>query len=126
MSSGGGNSFFESLLDVGLQVGTSGIVGYKSDDGGLGAGIIGQPIVDVTKEVTGASAAEEANKQARERFEQEKADTLTARAEVKAQTAADQLAASRGAAGARAGRTSTGTTSRASNLGGDERDFLGL
>ena len=126
MSSGGGNSFFESVLDVGLQLGTGGLAGYKSEEGGLGAGITGQPIVDITKEVTGASAAEEANKQARERFEQEKADRLTARGEAKAKTAAEQLTASRQAGGVRAGTPSRTPTTRTSNLGGDERDFLGL
>ena len=110
MSSGGGNSLFESLVDVGLQVGTAGLVGVKSEEGGLSAGVTGKPVVKGVKDVTGATAAEEANKLARDRFEQERADIVTARGEAKSQTAADQLAASRQAGGARAGRAGTSKT----------------
>lgn len=128
-STGGGNSFFESVLDVGLQLGTFGLVGFKDDEGGLSAGITGEPLVDVLKDVTGATAAEEANQLARQSMEEAKAAELQAREDARSQTAANQIAASRRA---QALRTPSGTgapstsPSAIGGVTGDERDFLGV
>lgn len=124
MCGGTGNSFLETLTNVVLQTGTLGALGFESDKG-LTPGITGEVVVDVTKELTGASAAEEANKLAREQFEEERATALAERETAKAQTAAEQLAISRQAGSVRAGGArATGT--RFSTLGGQEGDFLGL
>lgn len=124
-SSGGGNSFIESLVDIGSQYFTYGTVGYKSDEGGISPGIVGQAAIDITKDLTGASAAEEANKLATEQFQEEKTAALQQREDAKAQTAAEQLSISRQASASRAGGIRP-TGSRSSGLGGEERDFLGL
>jgi len=125
-STGGGNSFIESVVDVATQIGTGGLVGYKSDDGGLGAGLFGKPLVKGAKEITGAAAAEEANELARQQLEEERATALKEREEARAQTAREQLKASRGAAASRrGGQTLTGTRTGAGTIG-DEEDFLGL
>lgn len=123
-STGGGNSFFESVVDVVLQNATFGAAGFKSDEGGVGAGITGKPAINLVKEVTGANAAEEANEDARARFESEKDQALQDRSNAQAQNAANQLQASRSAGAVRSG--SVPKTNRSSNLGSDERDFLGL
>ena len=135
-STGGGNSLLESMADVALQTATAGFAGYKGDEG-VGLGVKGKlakkgvgAIGEGLKEVTGAAAAEEANKLARQQMEENKAQMLQERENLKAQNAARQIAASRQAASVRS--TSTGPrgattrTSLKSNLGGDERDFLGL
>lgn len=125
MSTGGGNSFFESALDVGLNYFSLGTAGFKSDEGGLGAhGITSQGL----KEVTGAKQAEEANDDARNRFAAEKAAADKQRKDNIADSAANELKKSRSAASARGGvsNPSSSGQSRFSNLGSDESDFLGL
>ena len=122
-----GNSVFESFVDIAAQTLSGGVVGYKSDGGGFGAsGITTKGL----KEVTGAKAAEEANEMAREQAEEAKAQILKDREDAKNLNAADQLAKSRKASTVRSTATSRSSSSvgRSSinNLGGEERDFLGL
>jgi hypothetical protein len=127
VSTGGGNSFFESTLDIVAQAFTGGAIGFKSDEGGLGVGVTGEVGVDTFKEITGAAAAEEANADARKRFEEEKAASDKQRADNVAQSAANELQKSRSAASARGGVSgSSKGQSRFSSLGNDESDFLGL
>ena len=124
MSSGGGNSFFESAIDVVANAYSLGTVGFESDSGGFGAN---GPTVDVLKDVTGATAAEEANKAASDRFASEKAASDKQRTDNIAQSAANELQKSRSAASGRGGVSgSSRGISRFSNLGTDEEDFLGL
>ena len=125
MSTGGGNSFFESALDVGLNYFSAGTAGFKSDEGGIGAnGITTQGL----KDITGATAAEEANKAASDRFAAEKVAAEEQRKQNQAQSAANELQKSRSASSARGGVSSPSSTgqSRFSSLGSDEADFLGL
>lgn len=127
MSTGGGNSFFESFIDVGTNLFSLGSLGYKSDEGGYGAGVYGKKGIEATKEVTGANAAEEANEQARQRFEEEKTASEKQRSDNIALSAAKELQKSRSAASARGGVSgSSKGQSRFSSLGSDEADFLGL
>ena len=117
--------FVDDTLNVVTQLGTWGSVGFE--DGGFKKGVITDATIDVTKELTGAAAAEDANAVAREQFEQQKAAAAKERKEAKAQSAQEQITASRLAGGARAGKsTSKSSASRFSSLGGDEQDFLGL
>lgn len=139
--SDGGKALGDLSLDVASQFLTGGAVSYK--DGKFGTGlsqkVLSQteqgtdlsfetlPGTKLLKDVTGATAAEEATAESRLRFEEEKADALKAREDAKAQTAAERLSASRKGASIRGGTSSTSTsTSRSSSLGQDERDFLGL
>lgn len=128
---GSGNSVFEDIVNVVTQVSTGGLVGFESDKGGLTGGVTTRGVVNVVepviKDITGATALEEANRQARSRFEEEKAAALKQRKEVKSDTARQQLIASRLAAGVRrGGGAAGGKGSRATKLGSDESDFLGL
>lgn len=84
--------------------------------------------LDVVKDITGANAAEDANKLARDQFEQGKADILSEKELAREKNAAAQLKASNLAGGLRRGRKSSSPTKTASApaLGSDERDFLGL
>lgn len=128
-STGGGNSFFESLLDVAISLPSFGFAGYKSDEGGLTTGYSTNAIVNTGKELTGAKAAEEANDLARQEIQNAKDQALTDRENAQASNAADQLSKSRKAGNLRktTGKSSTpGASSINSNLGQDERDFLGL
>ena len=122
MSTGGGNSF----LDIAAQVLTGGVMGFDED--GVKVGITAQPGIDVFKEVTGAKAAEEANEDARKRFEEEKANAEQNRKDNSALSARAELQKSRSAGNARGGVKSSASrgNSRFSDLGTDEQDFLGL
>lgn len=129
MSSGTGVSAIDDVLNVALNFSTGGLAGFGEDGAGLGA--LGKPAVeagvDGLKEITGAKAAEEANAQTRKRFEEEKAKAAQDRLDAQAQSAANQLAASRSAEATRGGVSSQPKgTSRFSSLGSDEEDFLGL
>ena len=128
MSTGGGNSFLESALDIGINVATGGGFGYKDDKGGVTWGEILGPTMEGIKEVTGAKAAEEANEDARKRFTEEKANAEQKRKDNQALSARDELQKSRSAGNARGGVKSSASkgNSRFSDLGTDEQDFLGL
>lgn len=122
MSSGTGVGFLDDVVNVATQISTAGTVGYGKQ--GVKKGITTEAAVDVTKEITGAKAAEEANAMARDQFnlatEQAKQDRLNS------QTAAKngQIAASNSAGAARGSASST--TKRANTPVGDVSDFLGL
>jgi hypothetical protein len=135
--SGGGN-FFENLisdvLNLGLQSGTGGLLGFQ--DGQIGNGVstdilknTGKGVVSGVKEVTGAKAAEEANKLAREQFEKQKTDILNERDEAIQKTALNEQNKSQMAQAVRSKGTNTGGAGGvfgSSSLGSYERDFLGL
>jgi len=122
---GDAGDFLEKGLDIVTQLGTFGTVGFE--DGAFGKGVTTKQVKSTLKDVTGATAAEEATEQARERFEEEKKAAGKQREEIKAQTARDQLVASRLAGGARrAGATTAGKGKKSTSLGSDTSDFLGL
>jgi hypothetical protein len=135
--SGEGNFFENFMTDVtnyGLQALTVGTVGYngKTLDNGVATNAHREgrrAAMNGLKEVTGANAAEEANRQARAQFEQSKIDAEAARAESIAQVGRDQVQQSRTAGAARnATRSSAnkGTAVSSYSLGADEKDYLGL
>jgi hypothetical protein len=135
--SGKGN-FFENLgndfINFSTQMGTGGYLGYE--DGKISNGATtnlfkktGKETVSGLKEITGAKAAEEANLQARQQFEETKANAQAARVEAQQQLAKDQLQQSNIAGAARAKRTTSANKGQpvpGVTLGADERDFLGL
>lgn len=124
------DDFLETVLDVATNVGTFGTIGY--DDGKFGKGLNSEFIVDTLKDITGASAVEEANAQAEKRVNDEKQRDLERRKEAKNQSGRNQIRLSRLAGRGRGGgRTAASTSggiggSRFSQLGDDEQDFLGL
>ena len=67
MSQGSGTNIFEDFINFGTQIATIGTLGF--DQNGFKGGVT----VDATKEITGAAAAEEANKLARQQYEEQKA-----------------------------------------------------
>jgi hypothetical protein len=124
-------NFFENVLNdvinLGVQYSTYGLVGVK--DGKVTTGVTSGTALRGMKEITGAKAAEDANKLARDQFENSKAEALAQREESVRQTGREQLQQSRTAGAARA--TAQSTTNRGQafgsfSLGGDEKDFLGL
>lgn len=123
MSSGTGSGFIDDVLNVGLQIGTAGFVGYGEE------GFQGGYSAEAIKEVTGANAAEEANKLAREQFEEETAQALEDRQNQITQNRQRQTQASQTAGAVRnrstTSNSSSSSTTNTSNLGG-ETDFLGL
>ena len=122
-----GNSVFEDIINVFTQASTFGAVGFEADNGGITSGVTTDFIGEGVKEVTGVNAAEDANKLAREQFEQNKADILAAKEDERRQNAADQLKSSNLAAGVRR-RSSKSTVGAGSSstVGTGEKDFLGL
>ena len=128
MSSSG--NFLEDIVNVVTQVSTAGLVGYEG--GKIGAGVTTKESFNVVKELTGASAAEDANKAAEKNLREQKALAEQDRKEQTAQHAKEQLIASKQAGGARRS-TSKKASAKGSiapkaqtNLGSDEQDFLGL
>ena len=118
-------SEIEDVIDVVVQVGTGGTVGFG--EGGLKKGVTTKVVESTIKDITGASALEAANADAKQRFEEEKASRLKEREESKTRVAREQRTKSKLAAGARSGGgTTAGKGSQISKLGSDERDFLGL
>ena len=114
----------EDLLDAGINIGTGGIVGYK--DGKLRKGVATRITESSLKDVTGATAAEEANKDARAQFEEQKKAAADQRSESQAKFAQDQIRKSKLAGGSKAGGRATTAGAKKSFLGSDEQDFLGL
>ena len=124
MCGGSAENFFESTADVLLEGTTGGLLGMEN--GRVGEGEVTKIGVDILKEVTGVKAAEEANKMAREQFEEEKARLAKERKDAKAASAAEQLRQSR-QAGSMRGTTSSGRpTGLKYGMMDEERDFLGL
>lgn len=132
MGSGTGSGILDSTINYATTIFTGGSVGFDDDGFGTSSGVIsdgGDSLVKKPiKDLTGATAAEEANEDARKRFEEEKAVAADQKKQNQAQSAANQLAASRSASSARGGvsNPSSSGQSRFSNLGSDESDFLGL
>lgn len=122
MSSGTGFSGLDDLLNVVTNISTSGLVGYN--DKGFKAGVTGKPIVEGTKEITGAKAAEEANQLAREQFLQSVEQAKKDREESIVIGQRNQISASQDAATARS-KIKTNTTKSVDKIG-DVTDFLGL
>lgn len=120
--------FIDNTINAATQVSTAGTVGYKGGSFGTNKGVVTSGVKDVVKDITGATAAEEANKLARQQFEQAKADAEKARKDAEIQSARDQVTASRLAGGVRGGISTVAPkgASRFSTLGSDEKDFLGL
>ena len=136
MLSGKGN-FFENVIhdvvNASIQGVTAGVLGYE--DGKISNGYStniakssGKAIVSGVKEVTGAKAAEQANDLARQQVAEAKAEAMKAREEAQARTARDQMTQSQVAATARNANTNKKSTAMlvGSQLGADEKDFLGL
>jgi hypothetical protein len=123
----------EAALNIATNIGTAGTVGYGEDGFGVKSGFATGSALDITKEITGANALEEANRLAREQVTEEKARETQRREDVRSQTARDQLQASRSAAsvrgrlpGSRTNTQSGKATASFSILGQEERDFLWL
>lgn len=132
---GGSNSVVDDIVSGATQIATGGLVDYNPGENKIKGGVVTDTVVKGLKDISGASAAEEANKQARKQFEAEKQARLNQEKEAQARTARDQMAASRRAASVRKsgkGKSSAskgaglGNSQAVSNLGSDEKDFLGL
>lgn len=89
---------------------------------------------DLVKDVTGATAAEEANKAAEQNLKEQKAAAEADRVAGQQQFAKEQLIKSKQAGGQRRSTNSSRSTATpkavktlaTNNLGSDEQDFLGL
>lgn len=121
--SGSNSNPLEDVLNVATQWSTLGLVGY--DKKGFKAGVTGEPIVEGTKEITGAAAAEEANAMAREQFEQQTAAANQDRENAKIANQRANLTASQTASAARNISTKNNKKSSSTPIG-DVTDFLGI
>lgn len=126
MSSDGIEEFGVNVADISTQLATLGVVGFEKD--GFKAGVTGEAAIDATKEVTGAAAAEEANEMARQQIEERKAQLEKERQDAITAQGNRARAASNASPAARRSGTSniSFNPSSFSDLGSDERDFLGL
>jgi len=112
-----------STVNVVTNVATAGLVGYEN--GGLKAGVTGQVALDTTKDLTGATAAEEANDMARQQFEQQTADALKVRQDNILANQRNQTALSNAAGSSR--NSNIGTPQKTTKtITGDVSDFLGV
>ena len=128
-------NILESALDIAVGGVTLGLAGYDKDKGitgGVSTEVLkqtGKAVSEPLKEITGAKAAEEATKLARQRLDDQKLRAAEARENARLQSFQDKLKASRAAQAARGGRTdsqsSVSKNSQYSSLGG-QGDFLGL
>lgn len=129
MSSGG--NVGEDILNVATNFLSVGLVGYDGENGGfdMSKGLVTKNATPIIKDITGATAAEEANADARARYEEEKANALREREQALNDNAVRQLQASRSGNSSRSATSTSnsrnGRASMFSDLGG-ERDFLGL
>jgi len=121
VSGGTGIDVLDDFINVNTQLATAGLVGYGKD--GAKAGVTGKPVVKGVKEVTGATAAEEANALARDQFEKSTEDALKNRQNAQLQNQQNQIKASQEAGSSTVRRATTNKT--ATPLGGTT-DFLGL
>lgn len=90
----------------------------------MSEGVVGEHVVEGTKEITGANAAEEANEIAREQYEAEQEAAKQALANQQQADKARNLQASQNSTAGRSATTST--ANRTVNLSGGATDFLGL
>lgn len=113
----------DEALNVTTNLASFGLLGFG--DEGVQPGVTGEKVVEGTKEITGAAAAEEANEIARQEIEQAREQREKDIANQRSLQRNRQIAASRAAGAA---RRSTTSTSQGSDLGsgGIESDFLGL
>lgn len=126
MSSGTGSGILDDVVNGATQLTTFGLAGYGS--GGLKTGVTGTPAVAGLKDITGATAAEEANAQARDQFNQNTAAAATDRSNAQLQDQRNQIASSQSAAAAVATSSANpnNNTSGGKRITGDVSDFLGL
>jgi len=115
------NNPIDGTINLVANASTGGLLGYEK--GGFKAGVTGQPIMEGTKEITGAKAAEEANKMAREQFDKSVVDANTDRQNAIKQKQNNQINASLNAGQARS--TANKKTNTTKPLG-DVTDFLGI
>lgn len=129
------NNLGDDLLNGTVQAMTGGFVGVE--DGKVSNGVMsnvaksaGKSVLSGVKTITGAKAAEDANKIATQQFEEQKASAIADRQESYRQAGLQQVQASQQASAARSTSRSAAATSNtnkgAFNLGGDEKDFLGV
>lgn len=134
--SGKGNFFdnlFSDVANYTVNTATAGLLGYEN--GRIGNGVTtntlreaGRATRDGIKEITGASAAEEANAQARAQYEQARADAEAARVEQQNRIAQSEITKSRSAQRSRSTQSRTRTSGGygSFSISQDEQDFLGL
>lgn len=133
-SSNSDNSFIEKGIDAVSNFFTLGTVGYQSGKGlSTDEGMwkkAGEAGLKGLKDVTGATAMEQANKDAQAQIANAKAEAEAQRKQALDDTARDSMAKSRLAGSARATNVNTNANSStmkaSSKLGSDERDFLGI
>lgn len=120
MSQGSGTNIFEDFINMGTQIATLGTLGF--DQNGFKGGVT----VDATKEITGAAAAEEANKLARQQYEEQKAALEEQRQNKINQDKNNQIAASNASTSNKSSSSTsaTGVVNTYNNPG--QTDFLGL
>lgn len=121
MSSGTGGPL-DDLLNVATQISSFGLVGFG--DKGVKKGVVSDVGIKGVKDITGATAAEEANQMARDQFEQQTAATKQDRLNAQTANKNANIAASNGVGAMR----STGTKNNKSSSAniGDVKDFLGI
>ena len=139
-----GGDFVDDAVDAVLAGASGGAVGYQN--GKVGTGYIQKnisgtekgtklsigtlPLTGQYKKLTGVTAKEEALELQKQAVEDAQAKGLQDRADAQAANAANQLAASRSAGTIRKSGGSGGSSNKRSsvnsNLGGNDRDFLGL
>lgn len=137
-STSGKGNFFENIfadaVNLTTQVTTGGVFGFE--DGKISNGVstniakkTGKEVVSGLKEITGAKAAEDANKMARTQFEEAKAESEADRVNQQNQIAMSQIQQSQIAGAARSVGTRSTNKSQgfgSSSFGDYEKDFLGL
>jgi len=124
MSSGTGIDALDDALNVVTQVSTLGLVGYNGEKG-LSQGKVTSTTLEGAKELTGANAAEEANRLARQQYEDQVLAARTDRENMLLQNKQRQITASNAAT---ASRNSANNTSNINSqrFTGDVSDYLGL
>ncbi len=131
---GGSNNVLEDIVSGVSQVATGGLVDLGP--GGAKKGGLLTFAEDVVKDISGANAAEDANKIARDQFEESQRQAKQAQEDARNRTARDQLQASRLAgsnrksgaskSGSNKSKGGGGFNTNTTKLGSDEQDFLGL
>jgi outer membrane protein TolC len=122
-----GNNFFQDALDVVTNTlsGNYGLLGYDTKTGKMKAGALGKVLMDGTKEITGANAAEEANDMARKQYEDSVVKARQDRENMVAQNERKQIQLSNNAPSV-SNKGSKINQSKGAPLVGDTSDFLGL
>lgn len=122
MSSGEGTGIgiFDEAINLATNVSTFGTVGFGKD--GFKAGVVGKPVLGLTKELTGAKAAEEANEITRQQIDQARQQATAERSRAIEQNKQRQIQLSKSAGRARKATQDRGS----STLGNSGSDLLGL